>query len=237
MKKEKIVITITVGIACLILVMVMFMQFKVTNRIDLASIETMTESELRSELVDIRERYEQLNIQYAETLVKLQEYKEEYKTDEETRVILEKELKQLQTILGTTDVQGQGIIITIREDNLQIENDRLYYDDLLILINALKGAGADAISVNDHRIITTTGIFDISNGLYVKVNGKRILPPYVIKAIGDPTYLESSLLGNGGYVDSLRKYGFDIDIERSNKITINAYSDGNNGEIKSEYMK
>ena len=125
MKTEKIVITITVGIACLILVMIMFMQFKVTKQIDIASIETMTDSELRSELVDIKERYEQLNLQYSETLIKLQEYKEEYKTDEETREILQKELYQLQTILGITAVEGQGIIITIREDNLELENDRL----------------------------------------------------------------------------------------------------------------
>ena len=54
MNKEKIIITITVGIVCLLLVMTMFMQFKVVNETDIASLEAMTESELRSELSEIK---------------------------------------------------------------------------------------------------------------------------------------------------------------------------------------
>ena len=117
MRKEKVIITITVGITCLLLAMTMFMQFKVVNQADITSIETMTESELRSERNEIKEKYEALNKQYAETLVKVNDYKKEYKTVEETTTILEKELYQLKTLLGTTAVQWTGIIITIREDN------------------------------------------------------------------------------------------------------------------------
>lgn len=234
MNKEKIIITITVGIACLVLVMTMFMQFKVVNETDITSIETMTESELRSELVEIREKYEQLAIQYSETLVKLKDYKDEYKTDEEKRDLLEKEKYQLKTQLGTVQLEGKGIIITIREDN--VENDRITYEDLLIIINALKGAGAEAISINEHRIITTSYIFDIGidDNTYTKVNGERILPPYTIKAIGNQTYLESALFGSGGYIDELKKYGFDVEIERYNNIVVEEYNDG---VIKSKYMK
>lgn len=230
MNKEKVIITITVGIVCLVLVMTMFMQFKVVDQANITSIETMTESELRSELVEIRDKYEQLSAQYSETLVKLKEYKEEYKTDGETRDLLEKELYQLQLLLGTMPVEGPGIIITITEDN--VENDRITYEDLLVIVNSLKGAGAEAISINEHRIITTSYIFDIRE-TYINVNGKRILPPYVIKAIGNQTYLESSLFGSGGYVDELQKYGFDVNVERYNNISIEAYNDE---VIKAKYM-
>lgn len=229
MKKEKLVIVITVGLSCLILVMTMFMQFKVVNNTDITSIEMMTETELRSELVDIREKYDQLTLQYSDTLVKIKDYKEEYKTDEETRKLLETELLQLKTLLGITSVEGQGIIITIREDS--VEDDRINYEDLLLIVNALKAAGADAISINNHRVITTTDIMDI-NSLYIMVNGERILSPYIIKAIGNQTYLESALFGSGGYVDELQKYGFDVDIERNNRITINAYE----GTIETKYI-
>lgn len=233
MKKDKIVITITVGIACLVLVMIMFMQFKVVDQTNITSIETMTESELRSELVDIREKYEQLTLQHSEALVKLKQYKEEYKTDGETKELLEKELNQLKTLLGTTTVEGQGIVITIKEDNAEkLENDRINYEDLLIIINALKGAGADAISINGQRIIATTDIFDI-NSLYTTVNGEKVTPPYEIKVIGNQTYLESALIGKGGYLDELQSYGFNISVERMNNITVNAY----NGQISTKYMK
>ena len=71
------------------------------------------------------------------------------------------------------------------------------------------------------------------NNTFIKVNGQRILAPYVIKAIGNQTYLESALLGNGGYVDELKKLGHDISIEKTNKVKIPKYKD----EIKIKYIE
>lgn len=220
MKKEKIVMSITIGISAFILVAIMFMQFKVVEQTDITSIETMTESELRSELIAWREKYEELQLKQEEVLTKIQEYQEEYKSDEETKMLLEKELKTLNTLLGGTALQGQGIIITISEENL--EDEAINYEDLLYIVNSLKAAGAEAISINNHRIINRTDIVQLDEIL--KVNGKRILAPYTIKAIGNQTYLEGSLLGVGGYVDELRKWGFDIEIARSEIVQIEAYT-------------
>lgn len=75
-------------------------------------------------------------------------------------------------------------------------------------------------------------IVDINNS-FIKVNGQRIVAPYVIKAIGNQTYLESGLIGNGGYVDELKKIGHDISIEKINKVKITKY----NGEIKTKYIE
>ncbi|MBQ9658471.1 MAG: DUF881 domain-containing protein [Clostridia bacterium] len=215
-KKEKIVISISIGLCCFILLSVMCMQFKVVNQTDVTSIDAMTETELRSELVSWREKYEELSAQYSELLVKINEYKEEYKTDEQVSQLLETELQELQKQLGYTDVTGPGIIITIDEEGV---DDRINYEDLLYTINALKSAGAEAISVNDQRIVGTTDIVDIDN-LYIKVNGKRIVAPYTIKAIGNQAYLESALIGSGGYIDVLKKANFKIEIERDNKVSI-----------------
>lgn len=66
-----------------------------------------------------------------------------------------------------------------------------------------------------------------------KVNGQKIEAPYVIKAIGNPSYLESALIGNGGPVDKMKKIGHDITIEKPNKVTIHKY----NGEIKTKYIE
>ena len=71
------------------------------------------------------------------------------------------------------------------------------------------------------------------NNTFIKVNGQRIVSPYVIKAIGNPTYLESSLIGNGGPVDNMKKLGYDITIENPNKVIIHKY----NGEIKTKYIE
>jgi len=220
MKKEKIVMAITIGISAFIFAAVMFMQFKVVRQTDLTSIETLTESELRSELIAWREKYEQLQIKHQETVTKIQEYKEEYKSDEETERLLEKELYSLQMLLGETDVQGQGIIITIDEEN--VKDDRIYYEDLLYIVNELKVAGAEAISINNHRIINRTDIVEVNS--YIRINSKNILAPYTIKAIGNQTYLESAVLGVGGYADELKKLGFDVEIERQENVQIKAYT-------------
>ena len=230
MKKEKIVMSITIGLSSFILVAIMFMQFKVVKQADITAIETMTESELRSELLSWREKYSEIELKHQDIVTKIQDYKEEYKSDEETERLMQEELNSLKMILGETDVQGQGIIVTISEAG--IEDEKINYEDLIYIVNALKAAGAEAISINNQRIINTSYIVTINVDSFIRVNGTRILAPYTIKAIGNQTYLESVLLGSGGYVDELRKWGFQIDIQRSDEVQINAYSN----ELSTKYM-
>lgn len=229
-KKGKIVMTISIGLSCFVLAMVMFMQFKVVNQTDITSIENMRESELRAELSNWKEKYEDVNTRNEEVNKTLQEYIDKEKSDNETSKLLETELAQINLELGKTDVEGEGITISLKET--QNNDTAITADDLLVIVNALKLAGAEAISINEERIINTSDIVEINNS-FVKVNGQRILAPYVIKAIGPQTYLESSLLGSGGYVDELKSYGYDVSIEKSSKISINKYED----EIKSKYMQ
>ena len=76
-----------------------------------------------------------------------------------------------------------------------------------------------------------TDIVDIGN-TFIKVNGQRISSPYVIKTIGNQTYLESGVSGNGGSVDKLQKDGYDAKIEKNKKIKILKYND----EINTKYI-
>lgn len=227
MKKGKIVMIITVGIVCFILALVMSMQFKVVQQTDITSIETMREAELRTELSNWKQKYEEVNKKYEETAKKVQEYKEKKQSDNETSNLLQEELEQLNMALGKTDVQGEGIIITLTDK----DDAKFNADNLLIIVNDLRQAGAEAVSINNERIVNMTDIVYI-NETFVKVNGQRILQPYIIKAIGNQTYLESALLGNGGYVDELQKSGYDVKIEKNKKVKILKYND----EINLKYI-
>lgn len=230
-KKGKIIMIVTVGIACFALMLIMTMQFKIVNQTDITSIENMRAAELRTELANWKLKYEETNEKYEETLDKIEEYKQTKQSNHETGKLVDKELQQVNMNLGKTDLQGQGIEVIIREiENEEIE--KVTADDLLLIVNALKQAGAEAISINDERIINMSDIFDIS-GSFIKINGQRILPPYIIKAIGNPSYLESALIGNGGHVDDMRKIGQDISIEKPNKVEIVKYND----EIKTKYIQ
>ena len=216
MKKGKITVCITIAIACFALAIVMSMQFKVVKETDITSIETMREEELRTELANWKKMYKEAQEQYDEKSAKLAEYKE-------------KELEQTKMYLGKTDVEGQGITIKIQENTNQNNNSEeesvtpISAEDLLVIVDYLKLAGAEAISINDQRIISTSEIVDIGSNSIIFVNQQRVLAPYTIKAIGDSTKLESTLLGNGGYVEELRNYGFQVDITKG-KVNIQKYS-------------
>lgn len=230
-KKGKITMTITIGIACFCLILVMFMQFKIVNQTDITSIENMREAELRTELANWKSKYEETNQAYEETIAKIEEYKQTNQSNEETEKLVNSELQQMELSLGRTDVEGQGIEIIVRETNKE-DIERITADDLIIIVNALKLAGAEAISINDERIVNMSDIVDI-NGSFIKVNGQRILEPYVIKAIGDPAYLESGLIGNGGPIDNMKKLGQNVLIDKPNKVKILKYKD----EIKRKYIQ
>ncbi len=230
-KKGKITMTITIAISCFALVLVMFMQFKIVNQTDITAIENMRETELRTELANWKAKYEETQTKYQETVAKIEEYKQTKQSNEQTEKLVNSELEQLNMTLGKTDVEGEGIEIVLRE-NAEEEISKINADDLLVIINELKLAGSEAISINEERIINMSDIVTINN-TFIKVNGQRILAPYVIKAIGNQTYLESALLGNGGYVDELKKLGHDISIEKTNKVKIPKYKD----EIKIKYIE
>ena len=229
-KKGKITMTITMVIACFALALVMSMQFKIASETDITSIENMREAELRTELASWKSKYEEVEKKYEETSSKIDEYKQNKESNEDTEKLVDDELQQVNMQLGKVDVQGEGIEVTLREtDNEEIS--RITADDLILIVNALKVSGAEAISINDERIINMSDMVDI-NQSFIKINGQRIVAPYIIKAIGNQSYLESSLISNGGPVDEMKKIGQDVSITKSNKVIVPKY----NKEIKIKYM-
>lgn len=219
MKRENKVIIITIGIMSFLLVCVIFMQFKVVNETDISEIESMREEELQKAISEWKEKYEDTNNKLEDTKEKIKEYKEKSESDEETAKLVKKELEEANIILGKTDVIGDGIQVILIDNN---ENEYVARD-LLNIINELRAAGAEAISINGERIINLTDIVDISNR-YILVNSNKISSPYTILAIGDEDYLKSALNVKNGYVDTKQKEGYDISVESKLNIKINKYS-------------
>ena len=178
--KEKLILSISIGCVALILTMVMFTQFKTIEQTDIVAIETMRETELRSELALWKQKYEEAETKLDDTNSKIEEYKTQMTSEEDATELLRQELTESQKFLGYTDVQGEGIVITL-EDNSFKNIERF---DLISLGNELKLAGAEAISINDERIVSNTDIALINNRI-ILVNGRRTSGPYIVKAIGD----------------------------------------------------
>lgn len=227
--KGKTTLTLIIGLICVILTAVMFTQFKTISRIDVTALENMQEAELRSEITSWKTKYEEVLKKKEDVDLKIEEYKENITNNQKTSELLTNDLNQLTGLIGSRDVSGSGIIITL-EDN---EYQKITPTDLLELINELKLAGAEAISINDERITYKSYIVS-PNSTFVQVNGVRMVSPYVIKAIGDPTYLESGLSKKQyGYIDAKRAVGKTVKLERQDNIIINKY----NGDLEFKYAE
>lgn len=96
------------------------------------------------------------------------------------------------------------------------------------LINELSLAGAEAISVNDQRIVAMTDVVDPLS--FILINGERVTSPFTIKAIGDTTHLKSALSIKGGYMDVYK--ACNITLETGN-VVIGKY----NGKMTLNYVK
>lgn len=226
--KGKYIMTVSIGLVALILTMVMFTQFKTVYQTDITAIETMRETELRTELSDWKNKYDDVQSRLNETESKIEEYQSQISNSEESSNILENDLSETEEYLGYTKLKGEGIIIRL-EDN---EFKQIERWDLLGLINELKLAGAEAISINDERIISTTEIATVGYQ-FILINGNRVPSPFIVKAIGNKKYLESAITIKGGYLDEMKVNEKTISYTVENEVEIPAYS----GKISFEYAE
>lgn len=229
-KKNQIIMTIIIGLVCIVFFAVMFMQFKTVEETDITAIENMREAELRTAISEWKGKYEDTQKQLETNRKSVKEYQETIEKNGEASELVDKDLAESNMLLGKTDVVGEGVVITLTNTNTP--DGTITYFHLLELINELRYAGAEAISINDARIVTTTEITQVDNRM--QASGQRIASPYVIKAIGNQTYLSSTLsLKDSGFIDRYRASGMDIKLEKGNNIKILKY----NGDLKVKYMK
>lgn len=140
---------------------------------------------------------------------------------------LSKDIENIKMGAGVLAMQGPGISIVIDDSKKQSktgENLNLYLihdDDILKVINELRAAGAEGISINEQRLIATSEIR--CAGPTLSVNNTRHSPPYEIKAIGDSQTLENALKMRGGVVETLQFWGIQITIKTENNVILPAY--------------
>lgn len=230
MKKGKFTITITIGIMCFILTMLIFMQVKTISQTDISELELMRESELKTEITSLKTKHEEVIAKIKETNDKILEYEEAIIEGIEASELLKKELKETEDLLGKNSVTGEGIVIKMSNTG----TSKINSEDLLNLVNLLRNAGAEAISINEQRIVYDSYIVNINESGHITINGTRAVAPYTIKAIGNTTYLESAVSQkNYGYIDTQIAEGKQVTLERSETINIPAY----NKSLEFDYVK
>ena len=160
----------------------------------IAELRTSLQKELEKHknlLADIS-KYSQLYYQYETAL-----------SEDESLSVMREELARNRKMAGLVPVEGKGVVLSIVDSPQYLQQSEdghvssfvtgSYVDDedLRWLINILFANGAQAVSVNGHRIISTTAIRNV--GDVIQIDTRTIQPPYELKALGEPEVLLSAL--------------------------------------------
>jgi uncharacterized protein YlxW (UPF0749 family) len=102
---------------------------------------------------------------------------------------------------GMDPVHGPGLVVTLqdaeRDANGRFPRDAspddlvVHQQDIQAVLNALWSAGAEAIQMQDQRIIATSVPRCVGNTLLL--NGRTYSPPYTITAIGNAAAMQAAL--------------------------------------------
>lgn len=143
-------------------------------------------------------------------------------------------VKNLEEPTGLSALHGPGVRVTLDDaprsvDDADINPNLLvvHQQDIQAFVNALWAGGAEAISLQGQRLISTTGIKCVGNT--VVLDGVPYSPPYVIRAVGNTIAMNASLTTSpetityAAYAND-PKYQLGLDVETVADLRINAYA-------------
>jgi len=226
---------VSIAFVCVVLGIMISTQFRNVKNSD--SLTVQRAEELTSKLNQVQKERDELKKQINDLEAKISNYENSAAKSSTVTKSLKDDLDKYKELAGLSDVEGPGIIVTINDGSTQLQpgadqNAFLVHDeDLLNIVNELRAAGAEAISINDQRLVATSEIRMIGNT--IDINSVRFTPPYVVKAIGNPDTLEAALRLKGGIIDTLSNWGIQVNIKRSDKILVKKYD----GVLTYKYAK
>jgi uncharacterized protein YlxW (UPF0749 family) len=200
------------------------------SSIERQAFTTSAQQVLTSRVVDLEDEREALRAQIEEEEARLAVFQEQ---DTGSRAVLDRlntDVSAARLAAGLTDVIGPGVIIEIDDSRLVIPPDQpqanyfVQADDLQDIIAALWAAGAEAIAINDERLVATTSIYGA--GATILLNTRLHPPPYRFEAIG-PEGLNDRFLAHptfrGGVGQRIDAYGLEFASEPADELTLPAF--------------
>ncbi len=184
-------------------------------------------NEMLAALRETRRQNLELTEQAVSLKKKLKEYEEKVSKGAPGEDLLRKEILDSRFRAGLTAVKGPGVIVTLKDSPQKGASAAASPTELIIhdsdirnFVNELVVAGAEAIAINNHRIVFRSAVRCV--GPVVLINDEQAAAPYEIRAIGDPRTLEGALRVPQGLVDSFPDPQM-VDIKQSEKIEVPAY--------------
>ncbi len=235
------VVSATLGIMCVFLTVAIVVQYKTIKNANTVVGINDANSELKSEVLIWKEKYDEAYKKLENAEKDLEKERENASKTSDISSESERNLKTANAIIGSTDVEGKGIIITVADNKSvtsesigvldSISNYLIHDTDLLTLVNELKNAGAEAISINGERITNSTAI--TCDGNVILINGNKVSSPFEIKVIGSQEAVLGAIQRPGGFLEELESFGLVSSVKKQRNVTIDKY----NGIIDLKYIR
>ena len=220
-QKTLFVLTLLLGILTSMQYRAVNSGFKYMSMKDMYTQSIELESQ-RAELNQLREKRDSINMKMEAFNIAKEDVRVDYQS------VLIEELENIKMVSGLTNVEGPGIIIIVTDGKRELTenenpNNLLVHDlDIRAMVDDLRNAGAEAISINNQRIVFNRSKI-LCTGPTIKVNDQVFAPPYVIRAVGDRKYLESAINAPGSYSETLRNWGVFVEVNTAVNVSIPAF--------------
>ncbi len=207
--------------------MILSIHYKTVNKsVGEGVLPVQRSQQLAAELKNVQSDKEALINRVTELESRIEQYE---KSEVDKNIYAEnlyKDAMKYRMLAGYVDLEGEGIILEINDPpaDLQFGVGYTIVDELdliLQVISILNAADAEAISINDQRYTSFTEI--VRAGNHIEINGVSNSSPIVIRAIGNPSTLESALSIKGGMIWYLRNLDYVVHIRQDENILIPRY--------------
>lgn len=195
-------------------------------------------SKLISDINDLGEQYFDLK-------QKISDFSKATDNISEANRQMKDELTIYRMALGNIDIEGEGVEVSLNDSGGEFTGtvkgynnvlEMLHDYDIRYVLNALKSAGAEAVSINGQRVLSNSEIY--CNAEFILINGIKTGAPFNIKAIGDTDKLKSYMLADGSYLKYLEmRSNGNIKFKLSTNSDVKIFSSANNIRYKNMSSK
>jgi uncharacterized protein YlxW (UPF0749 family) len=183
------------------------------------SLDTARPADLLVLLDSLRQREATLSTEVAELQRSLNALQASGSNDQAAIQNAQSRLAALSILIGTVGATGPGVTVRIEDPGPGVAPQAM-----LDVLGELRAAGAEAIQISDGHQTVRAGVDTWIVGApgTLTVDGKSLMPPYSVMAIGDPPTLAAAMNIPGGAVDSVKRVGGTMSVQQADKVDITA---------------
>ena len=180
------------------------------------NLRSARQSDLIRILDDLNDRSERLDSEIRDLELRRAELQSGSDRSKAALTEAEKRRSVLGILAGTVPARGPGILLRITDPQQKVDAAVL-----LDTLQELRDAGAEAVQINDVRVVASTDFLDAAPGS-VQIDGRVVAAPYLFKVIGDPDTLDPALRIPGGVFAVLDERGATPTVEARRQVTVDA---------------